>query len=336
MRSRALGPVALGLLLSGCRSCQEETTGSIPSAAPVPSSSVPVPSSGVPVPVRPVEPGTPLKVAVDQARQSGGRPYREPADAELLEYSTWVTAVATAVITGELPTKAPPRGFVGRTADGGRYWLVAERDEDKRGAGLLVLRLGRARPFLVEAPHTFFDRGTLELALLALDRLEARAMLINTMPRSAKESAEERVEHAKSGASPSDVAHVKVSFFSSAHSVLTAVDPELVAVQLHGFRDERARGAEVVVSASDTRGNARAVANALRSVLSPTGVLLYPDDIRDLGGTKNAQAALSRASHSAFIHVEMSATLRGRLAKDKALAGRVMEALGAAAGGTRP
>jgi hypothetical protein len=339
MRSRALGPVALGLLLSGCRSCQEETPGSGPSAAPGPGSSVPGPSSSVPgavpVPVPPVESGAPLKVAVDQARQSGGRPYRAPTDAELLEYSTWVTAVATAAITGELPTAAPPRGFVGRTAEGGRYWLVAERDEDKRGAGLLVLRLGRARPFLVEAPHTDFDRGTLELALLALDRLEARALLINTMPRSAKESAEERAEDAKSGESPSDVAHAKASFFSSAHRALAAVDPELVAVQLHGFRDDRAPGAEVVISAAGTRGNARAVASALRSVLSPTGVFLYPDDTRDLGATKNAQAALSRASHSAFIHVELSATLRGRLARDSALAGRTMEALGAAAGGTR-
>ena len=328
---RVAAPVALGLALTSCQGCQSDPEKHEP--APLPVASTSASSAVLPAPV---EPGAPLKVIIEQARQGGGRPYRAPSDAEQAEYSAWVTAVATAAVTGELPAHAPPRGFSGRTAESGRYWLLAESDADKRGAGLLVLRLGHARPFLIEAPHTFFDRGTLELALLALDRLEARALLINTMPRSSKETAEDRAEEAQSLASPSDVAHTKVSFFSSAHSALSAVDPELVALQIHGFRDDRVGGAQVVVSASDTRGNARAVTSALRAVLPPTGVLLFPDDVRDLGATKNAQAALSRASHSAFIHVELSATLRAKLREDPALAGRVLEALGAAAGGSAP
>jgi hypothetical protein len=244
-----------------------------------------------------------------------------------------VRDIFTGALTNELPRRPAPPGFVGRLADSGRLWLIAEEDAKKRGAGLCVVRTGAARPFLIEAPHTFFDRGTLDIALLAFERLEARALLINTMRRSAAETKKERAEDAREGDSPQDLAHAQKSFFSTSHVELTRADPEIVVVQLHGFKDERAPGVDVVVSAAKTRGDARSVAASLGRVVPGDRVRLYPDQIDDLGGTKNRQTELSRTAKVAFVHVEISATLRTRLNEDQGFAARFVDALGAARSG---
>jgi hypothetical protein len=248
----------------------------------------------------------------------------------------WIRGIVRAAVTDELPGLTPPAGFVGRIADSGRFWLLAEEDARKRGAGLCVLRTGKARSLLIQAPHTFFDRGTLEIALAAFERLEARALLINTMRRSNADTKKERAKDAREGDSPQDLAHAKRSFFSTAHVELTKADPEMVVVQIHGFKDSRAPGVDVVVSASKTEGDARAVAARLRDVVAGDGVRLYPDQIDDLGGTKNRQAELSRAAKAAFVHVEISSAFRNRLNGDPELLKRFVDALAAARGGAGP
>lgn len=328
---------ALGCTLPACRGCDEDSRqasgaagggsgGAGVTAAPSAS------ESGARTP-RPS--GTSLRTLLERARRAEGSAYVAPPEAELVSFESWVRALASAAPSGKLPALSAPRGFSAGSAEQGRLWLLAEETAHKRGAGAVVLRAGAARSFLIEAPHTFFDRGTFDLALAAFETLEARALLINTLPRSAKASSEERAEEASSSRSPQDVAHQTASFFSAAHRALTAVEPRLLALQLHGFRDERAPGIAIVVSSSDTRADARGAARALREVLPPDAVQVYPDDIRDLGGMKNAQAQESRATDSAFLHVEMSASLRGRLKDDRELTARVMRALAAAYEGSR-
>ena len=116
-----------------------------------------------------------------------------------------------------------------------------------------------------------------------------------------------------SGQSPSDVAHNPQTYFAEAHRALIALDPSLLTLQLHGFSDDRAPGTDVVVSASDTKGPAEAVAEALAAGFSEFHVKLYPAQIRDLGGTKNAQAAACRDVGASFVHLEMSGKLRTAL-----------------------
>jgi hypothetical protein len=71
------------------------------------------------------------------------------------------------------------------------------------------------------------------------------------------------------------------------------------------------------------------MARALSGVLGNDRVRIYPDQIRVLGGTTNVQAQDSRRLRSAFYHLELSASLRGRLTSDKALTLRLVQALGA-------
>jgi hypothetical protein len=325
----AFAGATASLALSGCRSCDEEKTmpKATPSAKP---SAAPTTSARSPSTRRASrERSGALRAQIDQARKATV-PYQPPAEAELAAFGDWAGRLFAGALTDTLPEHAAPEGFVGRVAEGGRVWLLAESPDKKRGAGLYVFRPGNARPLLIEAPHTFFDRGTLELGLLAFERLDARALAINTVHRSGGKTADERADDAESGESPSDLAHAKSSFYSTVHATLIALDPALAVVQLHGFRDERAPGTDVIVSASGTRGNARGVVAALREVV-PGRVRLYPDEIDTLGGTRNAQAALSRERSSGFVHLEISSSLRGRLKDEQALAERFVDALGAAA-----
>jgi hypothetical protein len=323
--------VAFGLGVSGCRGCSERSE---QDAAPRPSalpSSAPSAASSAPAARRP--PKSALRRRIDQAQKGETKPFVPATPVELTTYGGWFSEVLGSALTDRLPQATPPTGFAGRFTDRGELWVLAEADDTRRGAGLAAVRPGKSGPFVIEAPHTFFDRGTLEIALAVFERLEARALLVNTMHRSSGATPKEREEEIRKGTSRSDLAHVEHSFYSTAHAELVRADPELVAIQIHGFKDDHVPGTAAVVSAAKTRGDARAVAVALRLALPNMTVKLYPEEVDTLGGTQNRQAELSRAARAPFVHVELSATLRTALNSDPALVERFADALGAAKGG---
>lgn len=326
--------IALGLTVGGCRGCSEtneKAAGPTPSATP---SAAPSASASSAVGRRP--PKSALRRRIDQAQKAEGRAFVPATAAEVTAYGAWFSEVLGSALTDRLPQTPPPAGFVGRFTDHGELWVLAESDDTRRGAGLAVVRPGKSRAFVIEAPHTFYDRGTLEIALAVFERLDARALLVNTMHRSSGATPEEREAEIRKGTSKSDLAHVEQSFFSTAHAELVRADPELVSLQIHGFRDDHVPGTAAVVSAAKTRGDAKAVAVALRQAFPGMSFKTYPDEVDTLGGTKNRQAELSRAARAPFVHLELSATLRSALNADAALTQRFADAVAAAKGGAAP
>jgi hypothetical protein len=262
--------------------------------------------------------------------------YRDPTTAERAGYSVWVEravrtleASPTDAVEVLRPLEASaPAGFrLSRAVSAGsELWLLHELPGSERGAGVVVLRAGPARPLVVQAPHTFHDGNTLEIAWSAFETLGARALLLNTVHRFGRPGAS-RPEDA---ASPADVAHNAQSFFAAAHEALARGLPGSLALQLHGFRDEQAPGAEVIVSAAGTAARLETLLGALRAHFVPERVRHYPTQVRVLGGTTNVQALWSRSQGLPFVHLELSRTLRTRLAKDEGERRRFGEALGAA------
>jgi hypothetical protein len=269
---------------------------------------------------------SPLLATLRGARRSGKAAYVAPSRAELEVHERWIGAVAKAGWTDQLPTSEPPEGFSGRLTDDGALWLLQEKPTRKRGAGLLVLRPGSGRRIVVEAPHTFFDQRTLEIATLVFQGTRARALLINTMHRYGAVPEDRRGDGAARKESPSDVAHEADTLFGAAHRALIAAEPG-VTLQLHGFADETAPGVMAVVSAARTGADVQGVARALRDALGDDRVRVYPDEIDVLGGTSNAQAKVSRAHGVPFVHLELSNALRRSLLDDPALADRFVSAL---------
>jgi hypothetical protein len=200
--------------------------------------------------------------------------------------------------------------------------LLRERPARRRGGGAYLFRLGARPGVVVQAPHTFFDQGTLPLACELFGRADAAALFINTAHRYNAADADSTDEH------PADVAHASRSLFQSATEGVLRAAPQTTLVQLHGFAP-RESNAMVVIS-SGQRSNddplvGRAAA-ALSTVVSP-GVLRFPSDTSELGATTNVQGSAARAAGGRFLHVEMAEALRTDLLRDDRLRGRFLDAL---------
>lgn len=273
-----------------------------------------------------------------------------PDDAEEQAYRAWIAGAALAARDGRPPPAAPP-GFVLREVPGRALWLLAEDGPRRRGTGAIVLRTGPAAPLIVEAPHTFFDQGTLPIALAIFEAQRARALIINTSHRyggrpkpdhatpggapddvQAEDNAPRRSHATRSGRGPAeeprgpapaelafaDVAHADRSFFLSAHRALIETYPGLPTVQLHGFQDRSAPGAAAIVSAVGRGADLERLLAPLRASVTEGKVLAYPAEINKLGGSTNVQARWSLKLGAAFYHVELSRSLRDRLTTDTA------------------
>src|SRR5262249_40517025 len=148
-------------------------------------------------------------------------PYVAPSSAEAAAYGAWVRAAVDAAKQGGRAPE-PPDGFALEHVGGeSTLWVLEERADRRRGAGAGVLRVGEASGFIVEAPHTFFDMGTLPVAVDAFDVGRARALVVNTVHRYRYRPAEREAETGEGSEAPevveSDVAHAPVSFFLAAH-----------------------------------------------------------------------------------------------------------------------
>ena len=200
--------------------------------------------------------------------------------------------------------------------------LLREVPTRPRGGGAYLLRLEPKSRIAVQAPHTFFDEGTLPLACELFRTASAAALFIDTAHRYKAAEVDENGDH------PADVAHSTESLFHAATEGFLRSVQNATVVQLHGFAP-RESGAAAVLSSGSTE---RAVPLVLRAqeMLAPVvpgRVARFPDEAGELGATTNVQGALVRATGGRFLHVELSAGLRKALLADGAMRMRVMVAL---------
>ncbi|KYF92004.1 hypothetical protein BE20_13090 [Sorangium cellulosum] len=176
--------------IAGCSQGVCRSVGSALGPAPSPAASA-VGTVGVPtevptvVEVQAADGGE--REAVDEQiapLRKGGRHLiaEPPNDAEEAAYIMWIAAAGVAAQSRQ-PPPAPPPGFALRAVPGRDLWVLSEDDSRRRGAAAVVLRTGAAAPLIVEAPHTFFDQGTLPIALAIFEAQRARALIVNTSHR---------------------------------------------------------------------------------------------------------------------------------------------------------
>jgi hypothetical protein len=207
---------------------------------------------------------------------------------------------------------------------GGALWVLREAGNRRAGDGLYVFRPGGA-PVCVQAPHTFFDEGTGDIALAVAADLRAVALFANTVHRYAPVVA-------GAAESAADVAHAPRSLFRAATEGLLAARA-LPIIQLHGFGPSEALPADaaaVVADGASTRPP-DAPAARLRSALAEAlarRVLLYGVDAHELGATTNIEGRAAREAGAPFLHVEMSRATRSDAARAAtALAGALRRTL---------
>jgi hypothetical protein len=363
-----MAPIAMAAMF-GCSAAACPKNNGAPSAKVSPSAKAPVEpveEEIKPPPEAPVETAQTrtLRDRLDTLRRGGRKKvrYEPPTPGEEQEHEAWVRAVAAAASEGKPMPPLPPAGFVLETLP--EVVVLEEGDGHKRGAGALVMRSGAARPIVVEAPHTFFDSGTLPIALAVFEAQRARALLINTAHRylacperrkekpkddkkvkdkgkdkkddndeqeeledKSEEKAKDKDEDKEEVPCPSDAAHAERSFFLAGHRSLLAAFPGAVTLQIHGFQDERVPGVGLIVSGSVTGADAALLARRLRPSLPEFEVRVYPGEVERLGGMGNVEAHASQAVNMHFFHLEISRSMRDRLVQDEALRTRFAASL---------
>jgi hypothetical protein len=195
------------------------------------------------------------------------------------------------------------------------YLELSERSGGRNGLGSYLLRTSPHGWVLLEAPHSDDDLYTGRIVRnLFLTGLFAGAGF-NSLSRWSVD----RQAHYGDFARREDTA------FAAFAVAYLAEHPGGTVVQIHGFDTEK-RGeasfadADIVVSeGTDAPGPwTQAFRDCLERLL-PGRILLYPEDTRELGGTRNATGQIVRQGGGYFLHLELSLNLRNRLRRDSAL-----------------
>ena len=231
-------------------------------------------------------------------------------------YVSLVREMAEAAPAGRVPpdagTRAAALGLT-VTVEGTVAWLM-EPPDDLHGAGVLALRLGPLPAELVlQAPHPTSDRHTGPVAAALFDAGDIRAAFISTVHRDA--------------APGSDTARAPESWLTAATIALAEALPDPLFVQLHGHSPETSE-ADAVVSEGSARMPPAELYTAARRIAQALGVadVRTGEEVRALAARGNAQG-LVIGDRARFLHVEMSATVRERLAGDAALRASLGDAL---------
>lgn len=249
---------------------------------------------------------TPLDDAFRAAREydRSSLHYRPPEAAQSERARQLFSALSRALVPGpppaELVARAKAAGFelVLGQDDGGEIWILRELEGQRAGAGFYAVR-AKGLPVCIQAPHMFFDEGTGDLALAIFTALRASCLCTNTVHR--------RVV---------DVAHAEQSIFLAAtEGFLEARKWPLI--QLHGFAADSQPQGGVAAIVSEGSRHPTASARLQKALRFESGrVLLYPRDIRELGGTTNVEGARARAAGVLFLHIELSSGARAQLRGD--------------------
>ncbi|MEU4565897.1 hypothetical protein [Micromonospora sp. NPDC023956] len=167
---------------------------------------------------------------------------------------------------------------------------------DERTWGALVLDRSAASRQVVQVPHPAFDLDTEKLGLALHRRLPGSVLLVAGA-------------HREAAGGTADVAHNSDSLF---HTLAVEFARRgLDQIQLHGFADRNLEGADAVVSTGSAPRSqvARRIADGLsRSGLNTCRA--WSQKCGQLEGTRNVQGRASDGLDGAFVHLELSWSVR--------------------------
>lgn len=201
------------------------------------------------------------------------------------------------------------------TEVGTDFVVLREKEGRKTGRGFYIYTNGATAHRYLLVPHAFTDVKTGHIALKLVDMGCFSLVALNTR---------KRYEVRDNLKIDQDLAHLTGTYFSVLSHALAALADEPRVVQIHGYskgnrETEAGMDADVIVSSG--RRSLQPYASAVAECLSRNddyNVMVYPDQVYELGGTTNVTARIMRkAGNKSFLHIEMSRPFRDMLSKDE-------------------
>ncbi len=197
------------------------------------------------------------------------------------------------------------------------YLVLREMKQYKSGRGFFLFSENLNKASLLMIPHRFKDEGTGRIGLHLAQEGIFQIYAWNTVPRyHTKDSV--RINH--------DLAKLSNSYFAALTKAFTLTYPGGRIIQLHGFsqnnrKTEQGRRADMILSAGSSfiPGYISKLQHCFQKNIRPN-VFIYPEEVRELGGTKNISGKIMRSSgRRGFIHLELNRPLREELLKNDIL-----------------
>ena len=245
---------------------------------------------------------------------SVGKQFVQPSHAEIRRGEALFSRLFKGERSIALNAAWAEAGFDVLSADSGQLTLVVEQASQRAGRGFFVLRAGA--PVMLQIPHAFYDELTREIGVSVFKRGRFSAAAWNTVPRKFEQNGQ--VINA-------DMAHLTNTYFIAFSRAFARHYPQGNIVQLHGF-DQSKRNSSTAASAAAIISNGSGSASPMLKKLAvdlqqktKLNILVYPDDVRELGATTNTVAAALRdIGFTQFTHIEMSRGFRERLKRSRA------------------
>ena len=249
-----------------------------------------------------------------QWRNSQSPTYQAPSAAELAQAEQLFQRTFTRTTDATLAADWAVLGFQWERVDvnGRTFTVLRERPDQLQGRGFYAFSAAADGAPILQAPHPLSDRHTGVIALRLFESGSFTAGAWSTAPRR-YETDDDQVVNA-------DMAHLPESYWIAFSRAAVRSRPASAVIQWHGFASEKrktaaGRQAGAIVSAGQQQPTRSAVqtARCLDAVFAEP-VLLYPDQIKELGGTTNQIGQVMRALGSTgFVHIELARPLREQL-----------------------
>ncbi len=250
---------------------------------------------------------------------SRGGTYQEISEAEMTSVTELFEKVLQGNITPAIKTLWENLGYemIFSSEKKGNIVILKESHTAKFGRGLYWINLALPKKYALEIPHVPSDALTREISLQLLPEGQFFAIAWNTVRRSYREG--EQLINA-------DMAHLKKSYLMAFSRAISKQFPQGKIIQIHGFSENKreteagSRADMIVSSASHNPSHwVLKYANCMKHQSSYV-VSVYPNEITELGGTRNTVALdLLKNGYSGFVHIEMSRKFREAMVDSDAL-----------------
>lgn len=246
-------------------------------------------------------------------RQSSEGKYLSPPRDEIARYEALFRRALRGEGAEALRGPARELGFEVVPADGQEAGIVVLREMEgsRQGRGFYAFRSSGAVPTLLSAPHADNDAHTGTIV---------ESLFLETRACAGAWSTVDRNQVDEGGRSGSDLTHIPDSVFHAMTRAFALEHPRGLVVQIHGFAAEERKSriaatADMILSCGVRKPPSwlRQVASSLRAG-SFANVLVFPDDVDELGALTNTQGKdLRKLGKADFLHMELGLSVRHRL-----------------------
>ncbi len=204
---------------------------------------------------------------------------------------------------------------------GETFVMLHEAGDTWRGRGGYLFRKGGgADEVLVQAPHSFHDHMTGELAWKAFEQSRARGFFFNTIHRYRSR----RGERSRDAVHPADMARAQDSAFHLLSIHYLEAIPSGWVLQLHGYKSRKLdrKGIKAVISGGvegDATSRSLVTQQTLADTFGHKKMALWPRDTDSFGALSNVLGGWCvQHAYGRFVHIELHYDLRERLLEDPA------------------